>query len=85
MEENKRSDDKCWIVDTGKKKGGVCVILQRCKGCGYCIEFCPVQALKFSDKTTKRGYPYPEMVGGCILCGMCEKMCPEFSIYIKEE
>jgi len=82
--ENEKAE-KCWIVKTKKGKGNLCVITKRCKGCGYCIEFCPVNALEFSEKTTDKGYHPPEMVGGCILCGRCEKMCPEFAIYLKEK
>ncbi|MFW6142423.1 MAG: 4Fe-4S dicluster domain-containing protein [Candidatus Saliniplasma sp.] len=84
-EKEENSDIVCWDVETKKKKGGVCLIPERCKGCGFCIEFCPVGALKTSEDTTEKGYHPPEMTEGCILCGKCEKICPEFSIYLKEE
>ncbi len=83
MEE--KEGEKCWTVASKKKEGAVCLIKERCKGCGFCIEFCPVKALEFSEKTTEKGYHPPKMTGDCILCGKCEKMCPEFAIYLKEK
>ncbi len=82
MEEEK--GQICWKV-AGKRKGRVCVIEERCKGCGFCIEFCPVNALDTSEKATEKGYRPPTMTGDCILCGKCEKICPEFAIYVKAE
>lgn len=84
-EEENQSDKKCYHVETKNKEGDVCVITERCKGCGFCIEFCPVNALEYSDETTEKGYTPPEMTEGCILCGKCEKVCPEFCIYLDVE
>lgn len=84
MGEEGKDREKCYLVEHKKKKGAVCVIPERCKGCGFCIEFCPVGALEFSENITKKGYHTPEMTGECILCGRCEMICPEFAIYIKE-
>lgn len=54
-----------------------------CKGCGFCIEFCPTKALEFSSVFNKKGYHYPllsheELCNGCDLCGL---YCPDFSIF----
>jgi 2-oxoglutarate ferredoxin oxidoreductase subunit delta len=54
-----------------------------CKGCGFCIEFCPTKALEFSREFNTKGYHYPllahaEQCNGCDLCGL---YCPDFSIY----
>jgi 2-oxoglutarate ferredoxin oxidoreductase subunit delta len=55
---------------------------EQCKGCGFCVEFCPTGALKLSTEFNKKGYhppvPDPEQ---CQDCGFCELVCPEFSIY----
>ena len=83
--EENESDKKCYHVETKNKEGDVCVITERCKGCGFCIEFCPVDALEYSENTTEKGYTPPEMTEGCVLCGKCEKICPEFAIYLEEE
>ncbi len=77
--------ERCWLGESKKKEGSVCLIPERCKGCGFCIEFCPVDALDFSEDTTEKGYNPPEMTGECILCETCEKMCPEFAIYVKKK
>jgi 2-oxoglutarate ferredoxin oxidoreductase subunit delta len=63
--------------------GKVNVIDYRCKGCKYCIEFCPNDVLEESDEFNEKGY-YPPRVkheGRCINCSFCETVCPEFAIY----
>lgn len=83
--EEKKKGSMCWSVETKKKKGSLCVLFDRCKGCGFCIEFCPVGALDYSKSSTDKGYYPPKMKGGCILCGKCEKYCPDFAIYLGDE
>ena len=63
--------------------GIVHVLEDRCKGCGYCIEFCPKQVLAFSTRFNKKGYHPPEAVKSddCVNCHYCEIICPEFAIY----
>jgi len=57
-----------------------------CKGCGLCIEICPVGALKFSDK--RKGVYGNQTIecdlDKCIQCGKCEKICPDGAIKIGE-
>ncbi len=84
-EDEEEATEECYPVETKNKEGKVCVITERCKGCGFCIEFCPVDALEYSDETTEKGYTPPEMTEDCVLCGKCEKICPEFAIYLEEE
>ncbi len=62
------------------------VLKDRCKGCRLCIEFCPRQALKESPDFNSKGYhpPYTEN-DGCLDCGLCELICPEFAISVEEE
>lgn len=68
----------------GKKTRGIVLVdIERCKGCGYCVEFCPLGVLAMSAKFNASGYHYPEIIapekcGGCDLCGM---YCPDFAIY----
>ncbi|MFH1722051.1 MAG: 4Fe-4S dicluster domain-containing protein [Candidatus Altiarchaeota archaeon] len=68
-----------------KPKGEVHIIRNRCKGCGFCIEFCPMKVLEVSKDFNEKGYHPPEATHPekCIACKMCELLCPEFSIYIK--
>jgi len=66
----------------GKARGRVAILPERCKGCGYCVEFCPLAVLGMADGFNAKGYHYPEVVAseecsGCELCGM---YCPDFAI-----
>jgi len=68
---------------TAKAKGTVFVRMDVCKGCSYCIDFCPTHALEFSREFNQKGYHYPvlakpEACTGCDLCGL---YCPDFAIY----
>jgi len=64
--------------------GEVHVIESRCKGCGFCIEFCPNGCLKQSRHFNEKGYHPPEVVfqaDDCVDCGLCTLICPEFAIF----
>jgi 2-oxoglutarate ferredoxin oxidoreductase subunit delta len=84
-------DSGFWKLKCGKNperdvmpaKGHVTITIARCKGCGYCVEFCPTKVLALSSAFNIKGYhpPYvarPEKCSGCDLCGM---YCPDFAIY----
>lgn len=64
-------------------RGVVHILEERCKGCGFCIEFCPRKALAFAKKFNKKGYhpPFLEKVDECVNCHYCEVICPEFAIF----
>jgi 2-oxoglutarate ferredoxin oxidoreductase subunit delta len=68
-------------------KGIVYIIEDRCKGCGYCIEFCPRQVLEFSTEFNAKGYHPPAAIPtiDCVNCHYCEIICPEFAIYSVED
>src|ERR1039457_1143875 len=64
-------------------KGRVSIVVERCKACGFCVEFCPTQVLAPSSAFNSKGYHpppvvHPEKCSGCDLCGM---YCPDFAIY----
>jgi len=64
-------------------KATVVIMANRCKGCMFCVEFCPTDALEMSREMNAKGYHYPELTrpdqcNGCNLCGM---LCPDFAIY----
>ncbi len=64
-------------------KGSVQIVAERCKACGFCVEFCPTHVLALSSAFNAKGYhpPYmvhPEKCSGCDLCGM---YCPDFAIF----
>jgi Ferredoxin len=64
-------------------RGRLFVIDDRCKGCGFCIEFCPKGVLKQSEKINKKGYHPPVLHDpeGCMMCDICTDICPDFAIY----
>ncbi len=63
--------------------GTVYVIKDRCKGCGFCVEFCPRGVLVLSTEFNRKGYHPPEVIhpDRCVNCDLCERICPEFAIY----
>ena len=68
--------------------GQVYVISERCKGCRFCVEFCPELVLVESDGMNSKGYHYPVVAEGkeqaCVHCGFCNIVCPDFAIYTEE-
>jgi 2-oxoglutarate ferredoxin oxidoreductase subunit delta len=68
-------------------RGRVYIIEERCKGCNFCIEFCPRDVLEESEKFNSKGYHPPEVVNpdDCVDCQLCELICPEFAIYVLDE
>ncbi|MCZ2156737.1 MAG: 4Fe-4S binding protein [Bryobacterales bacterium] len=64
-------------------KGTISLRTERCKGCAFCVEFCPPRVLGLSATFNAKGYHVPELVDpdkctGCDLCGM---YCPDFAIH----
>jgi len=66
--------------------GIVHVIEDRCKGCGFCVEFCPRHLLMMSEHTNSKGYHSPVVSDdlNCANCGMCALLCPDFAIYVED-
>ena len=69
--------------------GEIHIIKDRCKGCGFCVEYCPKNVLEMSEEYNAKGYhpPYIKNPDECVECHLCEMLCPEFAIYVtlKEE
>ena len=69
-------------------RGNVYIILNRCKDCKLCIEFCPQDVLEISDDLNEKGYHYPQIAPGketsCVHCEFCTMICPEFAIFTLE-
>jgi len=69
------------------KKKRITLIRSLCKGCGYCIEFCPNKVFEKSEEMNEKGVilpkiKYPEK---CTLCGLCTRLCPDFALTMTEE
>ena len=68
-------------------EGEIHIITDLCKGCGFCIEFCPRKMLEKSNQLNKRGVYPPKVTdeGKCTLCGFCTAICPDFAIFCVEK
>lgn len=58
-----------------------------CKGCGLCIEKCPVDTIGWAKELGVFGTPVVEPGHGkpCIACGMCQRVCPDCAILIDKK
>ena len=65
----------------------VIVIEERCKGCSFCIEFCPKDVLEEDTKLNVKGAHVPRVKDSalCVGCGICEEICPDFAIFLAEK
>ena len=66
-----------------KARGMVVITDERCKGCGFCVEFCPAKCLDLSGQYNSKGYHPPVLARkeDCTGCDMCGMVCPDFAIY----
>lgn len=55
-----------------------------CKGCGYCIKFCPKHILEMSKERSEKGHFYPVNtdINACTTCAICALVCPEGAIEV---
>ncbi len=67
-------------------KGYITIDKERCKGCTFCIEFCPRKSISLSQDLNLKGYfvaafsPEQECTG----CGTCAIVCPEVAIEVEK-
>ena len=76
--------------DVKPKIGVVHIDKNRCKGCAFCVEYCPKDVLELSEEFNVKGYhpPFIKKEDDCCYCQLCETICPEFAIFVtlkKEE
>ena len=82
-EQSLKAENKVWKQKPSPMKKEPYNFYDLCKGCGLCIEKCPTQVIYWSDTLGFMGTPAvnPRMEG-CIVCGICELVCPEPAISI---
>ena len=64
--------------DRETPRGFVEIDTEECKGCGLCVEVCPVHVLRQDNRLNRGGYlPAAYLGEGCTGCGICFYVCPE--------
>ncbi len=66
-------------------RGDIHIVESQCKGCGFCVEYCPRDVLELASGYNLKGY-HPAVVvneAECVNCQLCEIICPEFSIFVR--
>ncbi len=73
-------------IEIEVSEGIVHIIEDRCKGCGFCIAYCPRDVLEESPEYNAKGYHPPRVKKNatCVNCHYCETICPDFAIYSVE-
>ncbi len=58
-----------------------------CKGCSFCVKFCPKQILELGTERNKKGLFFPHFTDEdkCISCAICATVCPESAIEVTDE
>ena len=73
------------ISDKGERiRGKIIIEKDKCKGCEYCIIYCPKKCITLSHAINIRGVHYAEFSRPetCIACGICGRVCPEVCIEV---
>ncbi len=60
-------------------RGQVVIFGTWCKGCGLCVEFCPVGVLDLD----RDGRPFVIAPEKCTACHWCDTHCPDLAIVVK--
>jgi len=71
------------VKKTRQPRGTVSINVELCKGCGFCIAFCPSGVLERSGNFNSKGYHSPHAVNpdACTGCDLCGMYCPDFAIF----
>jgi len=68
-------------------KGCITINSEFCKGCKFCIEYCPKGNIHITEKMNSKGYytAGPKEGNECTGCALCALMCPEAAIEVYRE
>jgi 2-oxoglutarate ferredoxin oxidoreductase subunit delta len=66
--------------------GSIEISQERCKGCCFCIEYCPKKAISLSGKLNSKGYFVAifNSNSGCTGCATCALVCPETADFYRK-
>lgn len=55
-----------------------------CKGCAYCVKFCPKKILEMGTVRSRKGHFNPVVTEPekCTACAICATICPEAAIEV---
>lgn len=77
------------LKNRGIEKMKVIITIDKnlCKGCGICLSGCSKNVFALSKERNSYGSPMPEAIqqNECIICRLCEKLCPDAAINVEEE
>jgi len=65
-------------------KGTIVIDIEKCKGCGLCVEVCNPRVIALSKNVNGKGYQYAEPVNieACTGCTNCAMVCPDCVITV---
>jgi len=59
-----------------------------CKGCGLCVNTCPLHLIRLANRVSSKGYFPAECIdteGKCTGCALCATVCPDVAIEVFRE
>lgn len=70
-----------------RPKAEIHIVKDQCKGCSFCIQYCPKKVLEESQEINARGVHPPKIVdeSKCVICSFCTVVCPDFAIFVVEK
>lgn len=73
-------------IEEGESMPRIIVDDRFCKGCGLCVDACPVGIVALDhDRITAKGYHPARLVDEerCTGCASCATMCPDVAITVE--
>ena len=75
------------VAKTEKKERRAKIVIHEdfCKGCGLCVNTCPLSLIRIANHVSPKGYNPAVCVdpeGKCTGCALCATMCPDVAIEV---